>query len=117
MAYLPELHYCCVCREYLGMDNGDGICGACEEEDDMELKPTETLVASWDNGAFCSIEQRHSLLSCSTFVADLVQLVRQFGSPNKVEIRVDHEPSPGFVDSTVQRQHGEQDVKVTAGME
>ena len=30
MAYLPELHYCCVCGIYLGPDNGDGICSSCE---------------------------------------------------------------------------------------
>lgn len=32
MAYMPELHYCCVCRVYLGMDDGDGICSGCEDE-------------------------------------------------------------------------------------
>lgn len=30
MAYMPDLHYCCICRDYLGPDNGDGICSACE---------------------------------------------------------------------------------------
>ena len=30
MAYLPDLHYCQVCGFYLGPDNGDGICGACD---------------------------------------------------------------------------------------
>lgn len=33
MVYLPELHYCCVCKEYLGHDNGDGICVDCDTED------------------------------------------------------------------------------------
>lgn len=28
--YLPELHYCCVCHEDLGPDNGDGICATCD---------------------------------------------------------------------------------------
>ncbi len=30
MAYLPELHYCCICQEDLGPDNRDGICGFCD---------------------------------------------------------------------------------------
>lgn len=30
MAYLPELHYCSVCKVYLGMDDGDGICAECD---------------------------------------------------------------------------------------
>jgi uncharacterized Zn finger protein (UPF0148 family) len=30
MAYLPELHCCCVCGAGLGADNGDGICCACD---------------------------------------------------------------------------------------
>ena len=32
MAYLPELHYCCICGEYLGHENGDGICSFCDTE-------------------------------------------------------------------------------------
>jgi hypothetical protein len=36
MAYLPELHYCCVCKEYLGHDNGDGICPECDIDEDEE---------------------------------------------------------------------------------
>lgn len=32
MAYLPELHYCCICKDYLGPDNGDGICPSCDSE-------------------------------------------------------------------------------------
>ncbi len=31
MAYLPELHRCTFCGTDLGPDDGDGICGACEE--------------------------------------------------------------------------------------
>ena len=31
MAYLPDNHYCCVCEQYLGMDDGDGVCSTCEE--------------------------------------------------------------------------------------
>lgn len=27
MAYLPENHYCYVCGEYLGPDDGDADCG------------------------------------------------------------------------------------------
>jgi uncharacterized Zn finger protein (UPF0148 family) len=38
MAYLPELHYCCVCKEYLGPDNGDGICPECDTEENAELE-------------------------------------------------------------------------------
>lgn len=30
MAYLPELHYCAICKTDLGTENGDGICGACD---------------------------------------------------------------------------------------
>jgi hypothetical protein len=30
MAYMPELHSCCVCKKDLGPDNGDGICSDCE---------------------------------------------------------------------------------------
>jgi hypothetical protein len=30
VAYLPELHYCCVCGADLGADNGDGICCGCD---------------------------------------------------------------------------------------
>jgi hypothetical protein len=30
VAYLPELHYCCVCGADLGPDNGDGICCGCD---------------------------------------------------------------------------------------
>jgi hypothetical protein len=30
MAYLPELHRCCVCGIDLGPDNGDGICTECD---------------------------------------------------------------------------------------
>ncbi len=49
MAYLPELHYCVVCREYLGPDNGDGICCGCEEKtwdvDDLPELTTEERAA------------------------------------------------------------------------
>jgi hypothetical protein len=31
MAYLPELHHCHICGKDLGPDNGDAICGACDE--------------------------------------------------------------------------------------
>ncbi len=31
MSYIIELHYCCECGQYLGPDNGDGICGSCED--------------------------------------------------------------------------------------
>ena len=31
MPYLPDNHYCCVCNNYLGMDDGDGVCSTCEE--------------------------------------------------------------------------------------
>ncbi len=34
MAYLPELHYCCMCNKYLGPDNGDAICCDCEDKFD-----------------------------------------------------------------------------------
>jgi len=30
--YISELHYCCDCGTYLGIENGDGICGECEEK-------------------------------------------------------------------------------------
>ena len=30
MAYMPEMHYCLACGVYLGPDNGDGICAACD---------------------------------------------------------------------------------------
>ncbi len=30
MAYLSDWHYCCDCGNYLGIENGDGICGECE---------------------------------------------------------------------------------------
>lgn len=33
MAYLPELHRCCVCGVDLGPENGDGICCDCEGAD------------------------------------------------------------------------------------
>ena len=33
MEYMPELHYCCMCHEYLGDDDGDGICGECADKD------------------------------------------------------------------------------------
>jgi hypothetical protein len=36
MPYLAELHYCACCKEYLGPDNGDGICYACDR-DEYEL--------------------------------------------------------------------------------
>jgi len=36
MAYLPELHFCCVCRVYLGTEDGDGICSDCEDNVDEE---------------------------------------------------------------------------------
>lgn len=32
MAYLPENHYCCVCKVYLGTEDGDGICPECDNE-------------------------------------------------------------------------------------
>ena len=38
MSYLPELHYCCRCGDYLGIDNGDGICLACESEETMATR-------------------------------------------------------------------------------
>lgn len=31
MAYLPELHRCTFCGNDLGAENGDGICGPCDE--------------------------------------------------------------------------------------
>lgn len=55
----------------------------------MPLETRERLVALWNNGAYCSIDQRHSLMNCSTFVGDLVDLTRQFGSPDSVEIRTE----------------------------
>jgi len=30
--YITELHYCCDCGIYLGIENGDGICSECEEK-------------------------------------------------------------------------------------
>jgi len=47
MPYLEELHYCCVCHVYLGPDNGDGICGGCdvEEEDNPETADSTTFYA------------------------------------------------------------------------
>ncbi len=57
----------------------------------MGLKTSERVVASWDNGAFVSIDQRHSLLDCNTFVGDLVDLIRQFGPPAKVEIKTEED--------------------------
>lgn len=35
MAYLPELHRCCVCGDDLGPDNGDGICAGCDAADPL----------------------------------------------------------------------------------
>ncbi len=55
------------------------------------LKTCERLVALWDNGAYVSISQRHSLLGCSSFLGDLADMIRQFGSPQKVELRKDEE--------------------------
>lgn len=40
MAYLPELHTCCVCKADLGPDDGDGICWDC------------------DNGTYCIMDGR-----------------------------------------------------------
>lgn len=37
MPYLPELHYCHICGVDLGPDNGDGICGACDLEEDETI--------------------------------------------------------------------------------
>ena len=47
MPYLEELHYCCFCHVYLGPDNGDGICGGCdvEEEDNPETADSTTFYA------------------------------------------------------------------------
>lgn len=28
--YLPEFHICCMCKMYLGTENGDGICFDCD---------------------------------------------------------------------------------------
>jgi hypothetical protein len=41
VAYLPELHYCCVCGADLGADNGDGICAACDAAPESEDLTTE----------------------------------------------------------------------------
>jgi hypothetical protein len=50
MPYLEELHYCCVCHVYLGPDNGDGICGGCDVE---EEDPEEETWSSWyDEAAY-----------------------------------------------------------------
>lgn len=35
MAYQPDLHYCCVCHDYLGPDDGDGICPDCDEDEEV----------------------------------------------------------------------------------
>lgn len=66
----------------------------------MGLKSRERVVASWDNGAYVSIDQRHSLLDCNTFVADLVDLIRQFGPPAKVELKMENDGKSGVQNST-----------------
>jgi|GEM_PF-6686566 len=38
MPYMPDLHYCCVCKEYLGPDNGDGICLDCDTEEEINIE-------------------------------------------------------------------------------
>jgi hypothetical protein len=55
------------------------------------MKENEYLLVTWDSGALVSISRRHSLLDCNSFVADLVDLVRQFGTPKSVEIKTDKE--------------------------
>ena len=38
-------HYCCVCHEDLGPDNGDGICATCDVPSDTEIQMvTEVMV-------------------------------------------------------------------------
>jgi hypothetical protein len=45
LAYLPELHYCCVCGADLGADNGDGICCGCDPpEDAVDEREAEVLL-------------------------------------------------------------------------
>jgi len=39
MSYMPELHTCCVCKCDLGPEDGDGICGACDANDEDEEQP------------------------------------------------------------------------------
>ncbi len=50
MAYMPELHYCCDCGEYLGPDNGDGICMDCEMKCDCGRPLPDN--SNWDE-AIC----------------------------------------------------------------
>lgn len=51
MAYLPELHYCVVCGDYLGPDDGDGICA----DDDETVECPKCLGIGKDvNMADCS---------------------------------------------------------------
>jgi hypothetical protein len=53
MAYLPELHFCCVCRVYLGPDDGDGICSDCEDNVDEE-EPREISLVFYDPCQTCN---------------------------------------------------------------
>lgn len=50
MPYLPELHYCFRCNVYLGPDNGDGICGACDLElyEEENGAPADDVQAYYD---------------------------------------------------------------------
>lgn len=64
------------------------------------LQKKERIVAKWDNGAYCSLSEEHKG-SEKRFVDDLVELTRQFGSPNSLEILKEdegwHEEKPPAV--------------------
>ena len=54
MVYLPDLHYCCVCNVYLGMNDGDAICSECEcldevNELEIRLNGFSSLQKGWDS--------------------------------------------------------------------
>lgn len=50
------------------------------------LNPGERIFCEWEQGGYLN-----SLGGPEEFVSDLADMVRQFGTPSKVEIRQEHE--------------------------
>ena len=63
MSYLPELHYCCVCKEYLGPDNGDGICAECDGEE-VEQDSKKFECNHCDDKKYLRLEGTNILVPC-----------------------------------------------------
>lgn len=75
MAYLPELHICCMCHRDLGPENGDGICCECDMKCRICLHALEEDAS--DN--IC--------LSCAKKEYDITSWQMQIGEISEIQMK------------------------------